>query len=150
MHSRTLLLTLAIGLLSGSLFAQSNTNQSMSNQEIVKTFLNGFSDSSKIQESLALLAEDYQFTNPMVELKSKAEFIGLAQEIGAVLTGVEVLGTAENGEWVATMYIFKTAIPEVESNIASEWFRLENGLIQESRLIYDASAWRKIYAQMEK
>ena len=122
----------------------------MSNQAIVKQFLQGFNDPSQIQASLDLLADDYKFKNPMVELHSKAEFIALAQEIGKVLTGVNVIGTAESGDWVATFYEFKSSIPGVESNIASEWFRLEDGIIKESHLIYDASEWRKIYAQLKE
>ncbi len=122
----------------------------MKNKEIVKKFLNGFNNPAQIQESLDLLADDYKFRNPMVELNSKVEFIKLAQEIGAVITGIDVIHTSENGNWVATFYDFKSSIPGLESNIASEWFRLENGIIKESHLIYDASEWRKFYAQMKK
>ena len=86
----------------------------------------------------------------MVELNSKAEFITLAQEIGKVLTGVNLISTAENGDWVATYYEFKSSVPGLESNIASEWFRIEEGIIQESHLIYDASEWRKVYTQMNE
>ena len=130
-------------------YAQQDSDRSMSNQEIVTTFLNGFNDPSQIHVSLSLLADDYQFTNPMVSLQSKAEFIALAKEISAVLTGVNLISTAENGDWVGAFYEFTSSVTGVESNIASEWFRLENGLIKESRLIYDASEWRKIYEQME-
>lgn len=142
------LILLSIGLFSNSIYSQQSSSSAMSNQAIVKQFLQGFNDPTQIQASLDLLADDYKFKNPMVELNSKVEFIALAQEISAVLTGVNVIGTAENGDWVATFYEFKSNIPGVESNIASEWFRLEDGEIKESHLIYDASEWRKIYAQM--
>ncbi len=141
---------MVIGLFSTGIYAQQNQGKNMTNQEIVIKFLSGFNDPSKIQESLALLAEDYKFKNPMVELNSKVEFIALAQEIGSVLTGLNILSTAQNGEWVATFYEFKSSIPGLESNMASEWFRVEDGMIQESRLIYDASKWRKIYEEMNK
>ena len=130
---------------------QSNAQKKkMKNREIVTQFLEGFNDPTKIQQSMDLLADDYSFTNPMVSLNSKAEFIGLAQQIGAVLTGVNIIEVAENGEWVAAYYEFTSNIPGVESNLATEWFRVEKGLIRESRLIYDASEWRKVYAQMEQ
>lgn len=119
--------------------------RSMTNQEIVIKFLNGFNNPEQIQESLALLADDYKFKNPMVELNSKAEFIALAKEISEALTGVKLISSAEKGDWVATYYEFKSSIPGLESNTASEWFRLEKGVIQESILIYDASKWRKVY-----
>lgn len=141
---------MVFNLFAFSLYSQTNEATNMSHQAIVKSFLEGFNDLSKIQASLDLLADDYKFKNPMVELNSKAEFIALAQEIGAVLTGVDLIRIAQDGDWVATTYEFKSSIPGVESNIASEWFRLEDGLIKASYLIYDASNWRKVYEQMKK
>lgn len=130
--------------------AQQIKNTTMTNQEIVTTFLDGFNDPTQIQKSLDLLADDYKFKNPMVELNSKAEFIQLAQEIGAVITGINIIKISENGNWVATFYDFESSITGLESNIASEWFRVEDGIIKESHLIYDTSEWRKFYEQMKK
>ncbi len=141
---------ITIGMFSNDTFSQQNQGSNMSNQKVVKTFLNGFNDPSKITASLDLLADNYKFKNPMVELNSKTEFIALAKEIGSVITGINIISTAENGNWVAAYYEFKSSIPGVESNLATEWFRIENGKIKESHLIYDASEWRKIYAKMEK
>jgi predicted SnoaL-like aldol condensation-catalyzing enzyme len=138
------------GILLVTVSSYAQKNQVMTNQEIVKTFLNGFNSPTKIQESLALLADDYKFKNPMVALNSKAEFIALAQEMGKVLTGVNVIYIADNVDWVAAFYEFKSSISGLESNIGTEWFRIENGKIKESHLIYDASEWRKVYAQMKK
>ena len=136
--------------ISGNSYSQSKTHTNMTNKETVLTFMNGFKDSSKIGESLDLLAEDYKFTNPMVALNSKTEFIALAEGISEVLTGLEILNIAESGDWVVVKYIFKSAIPGVESNLATEWFHIKNGKIIASELIYDASEWRKVYAAMEK
>jgi len=83
----------------------------------------------------------------LIKLNSKAEFIPLAHQIAQVLTGVNVLNVAGHGNWVAVLYEFTSEIPGVESNIATEWFRIEGGLIVESQLIYDASEWRKVYEQ---
>ena len=133
MKSLQWILLLAIGIYSNTIYSQQNLSKEMTNQEIVLKFLEGFNNPAQIQTSLALLADDYHFKNPMIELHSKAEFIALAQEIGAVLTGVNVISAAENGDWVATFYEFKSSIPGLESNTASEWFRLEDGMIKESR-----------------
>jgi len=122
----------------------------MTNKEIVKKFLNGFNNPAKIQESLDLLVDDYKFKNPMVELNSKVEFIKLAQEIGAVITGIDIINIADNGNWIATFYNFKSSVAGLEKNIASEWFRIENGMIKESHLIYDTSEWREFYEKMKK
>ncbi len=122
----------------------------MTNQEIVEKFLNGFNDPTKIGESLALLAEEYKFKNPMVQLNSKAKFIALAQEMGKVLTAVNIIQISGNDNWVAAFYEFKSSIPGLESNLGTEWFRIKDGIIEESILIYDASEWRKVYELMEK
>ncbi len=140
----------AFAMLVTEIHAQQNNHYTMTNQEIVQQFLEGFNDPTKIQASLDLLAEDYRFSNPMVQLDSKAAFIQLAQEIAGVLTGLEIHHIAQAGDWVAASYTFKSALPGLENNEASEWFRLKNGTIQESRLIYDATNWRKVYEQMEK
>jgi predicted SnoaL-like aldol condensation-catalyzing enzyme len=140
---------IGITIFSINTYAQQKERNNMTNQEIVTTFLNGFNDSTQIQKSLDLLADDYKFKNPMVELNSKVEFIKLAQEIGAVITGINIINISENGNWVATLYEFKSSTPGLESNIASEWFKVEDGIIKESHLIYDTSEWRKFYEQMK-
>ena len=144
-----LILLLAGGLFTNAIFAQQNP-PTMTNPAIVETFLEGFNDPTKIGKSLSLLADDYHFKNPMVELDSKEAFIALAHEIGQVLTGVEIIRMAGDGEWVAVSYIFKSELPGLERNAATEWFRVVDGQIKASHLIYDASEWRKVYAQMEK
>ena len=148
MKQLTWAMILMAALLSGSYVNAQKANGK--NEKIVVKFLEGFNNPEKIQESMNLLADDYKFKNPMVELNSKSEFIELARQIGAVLTGVNLIEVAANGKWVAAYYEFTSDIPGVESNMATEWFRVENGLIRESQLIYDASEWRKVYAQMEE
>ena len=145
-----LMFLLAFGAFSTGISAQQDHSGNETNLETVQKFLSGFNDPAKIKASLDLLADDYKFKNPMVELNSKAEFIVLAQEIGAVLTGLEIRGLAENGDWVAAYYDFKSSLPGLETNAATEWFRLKDGLIVESHLIYDASNWRKVYEDLEK
>ena len=102
MNGMKIALLTVFGLFSGYLYSQQN-HDTMDNQTIVETFLHGFNDPTKIPGSLALLADNYKFSNPMVDLRSKAEFIGLAQEIGKVVTGVELISIAENGSWVGTL-----------------------------------------------
>ena len=99
-----------MGLLSSSIYSQEN-QVNMTNQEVVAQFLEGFNDPTKIQASLALLADDYRFQNPMVQLNSKVEFIALAQEMGKVLTGVEIIRSAADGEWVSVSYELQVCHP---------------------------------------
>ena len=131
-------------------YSQTTKKSNMTNKETVLTFLNGFNNPAKMSQSLDLLAEDYKFSDPLVSLHSKKEFIELAEEMGKVLTGLEVLNVGDNTDWVTVMYNFKSAIPGAETNMATEWFRLEDGKIVESTLIYDATVWRKVSAAMEE
>lgn len=139
----------AITLFSGNVIAQKNQDV-MTKDVIVTTFLRGFDDPSKIMGSFALLADDYHFTSPTDENNSKAEFIQSAKELGKVLTGLEIKKMAVNGDWVVVNYVFKSSIKGLETSTGNEWFRVENGKIQESHLIYDASEWRKVFENMKK
>ncbi|MEM7552109.1 MAG: nuclear transport factor 2 family protein [Bacteroidota bacterium] len=130
--------------------AQQIKSTTMTNREIVTKFLNGFNNPEQIQESLALLSDDYSFKNPMVELNSKEEFMVLAKQISAIITEIEIINIAENGNWIAVFYDFGSSVEGLESNVGTEWFRVEGGLIKESNLIYDTVEWRKFYAQMKE
>ncbi len=121
----------------------------MTKEAIVTQFLSGFNDPSKIAESFALLTDDYHFTDPMENINSKVEFINLSKELASVLTGIEIKRLAVNGNWVAVNYIFNSSIKGLEVNTGNEWFRVEDGKIQESHLIYDASEWRKVLENMK-
>lgn len=149
MKKVALVFFMAMGLVSSCIYSQQKQHI-MTNQEIVEKFLSGFNDPAKIGESLALLAEDYKFRNPIVQLKSKAEFIALAQEMGKVLTAVNIIRSSENGDWVAVFYEFNSSIQGLERNFGTEWFKIKDGIIKESHLIYDATEWRKFYAQMKE
>ncbi len=119
----------------------------MISTEMVKTFLEGFNDPTKMKASFDLLADDYHFTNPIMETHSKAEFIQLAKKIGGVIEGIQIIATAESRDWVATFYEIQTKVSGLEKTDGSEWFRIVDGKITESYLVYDATAWRTLYAQ---
>ncbi|MEL6254867.1 MAG: nuclear transport factor 2 family protein [Bacteroidota bacterium] len=123
----------------------------LSNVQIVEKFFEGMNDPSKIQASLDLLTDDYAFKNPLVQLKSKGEFIALAGEIGKAVTGVKLKYIAENDQnEVVVLYEFTSSLPGMESNFATEWFWLKDSKIIASHMIYDTTEWRKVYTQMEK
>ena len=121
----------------------------LNNQEVIELFLDGFNNPENFQVSMDLLADDYTFRNPLIQTNSKDEFIALAQEMGKILTGVEIQYMAQSGDWVAVWYEFSSVIQVLEKNQGTEWFKVENGIIQESFLIYDATQWRNVYSQMK-
>lgn len=121
----------------------------MTQESIVSTFLNGFNHPSTIEDSLTLLDDNYHFTDPTVTINSKLEFIDVTQELAKVLTGVEVKIIAVTGDWVAVHYEFYSSIDGVEVNKANEWFRVEQGKIKESHLLYDATKWRIIFESLK-
>jgi len=124
-------------------------SKTMTKESIVTTFLKGFDDQTKIGESLNLLADDYHFTSPTDENNSKVEFIEAATEVAKILTGLDINHMAVSGNWVVVNYTFKSSIKGLENTKGNEWFRVEDGKIQESHLIYDASEWRKIFTKVE-
>lgn len=142
-------LLIAVIMFSANGIAQQNPT-TMTKEVIVTTFLRGFDQPSKILESFALLADNYHFTSPTDENNSKSEFIESAKEVAKVLTGVEIKKVAVSGNWVAVNYVFKSSIKGLENTSGTEWFRVENGKIQESHLNYDASEWRKFFENMKE
>lgn len=142
---------LLIGIAFVALHVNAQTkSKTMTKERIVTTFLHGFDNPTKIGESLNLLADDYHFTSPTDENNSKVEFIEAATEVAKILTGLDINHMAVSGNWVVVNYTFKSSIKGLENTKGNEWFRVENGKIQESHLIYDASEWRKIFANTEK
>ena len=142
---------LLVGITMFSISVNAQKNQTTMTKEVIVTkFLNGFNDPSKIAESFALLADDYHFTSPTGNENSKTEFIESIKELANVLTGVEIEKIAVSGNWVSVNYVFTASINGLEETAGNEWFRIENGKIQESHLIYDASEWKKVFENMKK
>ena len=142
---------LIIGMILVSINAHAQKSKtSMTKEVIVTTFLRGFDEPSKISESLDLLANNYHFTSPTDQNNSKAEFIEATKELAQILTGLKINKIAVSGDWVVVNYTFKSSIKGLESSVGNEWFRIENGQIQESHLVYDASEWRKFFDTLRK
>ena len=142
---------LIIGMILVSINAHAQKSKtSMTKEVIVTTFLRGFDEPSKISESLDLLANNYHFTSPTDQNNSKAEFIEATKELAQILTGLKINKIAVSGDWVVVNYTFKSSIKGLESSVGNEWFRVKNGQIQESHLIYDASEWRKFFATLRE
>ena len=142
---------LIIGMILVSINAHAQKSEtSMTKEVIVTTFLRGFDEPSKISESLDLLSNNYHFTSPTDENNSKAEFIEAAKELAQILTGLKINKIAVSGDWVVANYTFKSSIKGLENSVGNEWFRVKNGKIQESHLVYDASEWRKFFATLRE
>jgi predicted SnoaL-like aldol condensation-catalyzing enzyme len=142
-------LIIGITIFSMNGYAQQKQS-SMTKEVIVTKFLNGFNHPSKIVESFDLLTDDYHFTSPTGDANSKIEFIESVKELANVLTAVEVKKLAVSGNWVVVNYVFKSSVKGLEETIGNEWFRIENGKIQESHLVYDASEWKKVFESMRE
>jgi len=67
----------------------------------------------------------------------------MAKQIGAVISGIEIVNIDKNGNWITAFYDFKSLTQGLESNKGTESFRIEDGLIKELILIYGTSEWRK-------
>lgn len=121
----------------------------MTNKEIVTKFLEGFNDPNQLDGALTLLAKDYCFNGPMSNASNREEFTIIAKQLSALLKGLKVLRIMEDGDWVSVGYEFYTDLPDLERTHGSEWFMLENELIKESHLVYDATGFNKLYEQTD-
>lgn len=141
--------TLMVGIILFSIRTNAQQKENTMTKEVIVTkFLNGFNDPSKIKESLNLLCDEYRFTSPTESSNSKTEFVKQVQVLAKVLTGIEIKKIAVSGNWVCVNYVFTSSVKGLEATSGNEWFRIENGKIQESHLIYDATKWKKILDKM--
>ncbi|MGL4768115.1 MAG: nuclear transport factor 2 family protein [Formosimonas sp.] len=115
------------------------------NQDIVIEYLTAFGNKD-FATVRSLLADNFTFEGPLMQASSADEFVGMMQGFKDTLDGIDLYGTAQDGDWVGSYYIFKTFIPTVERTVTSEWFKLENGKIVASYLVFDATKWQPIMA----
>ncbi len=119
----------------------------MTNTAIVKQYLEAFGNKD-METARKLVADSFKFNGPMQQHESANAFFEAMEGFVPMVAGIDLVGTAENGEWVGTYYNFRATVPGLENTTTSEWFRVADGKIQESHLVFDASNWRKMMENM--
>ena len=121
----------------------------MTNKEIAEAYLNAFNTKDHATMR-SLVHDDFSFHGPLMQHDSADSFFAAMQGMGDMFAGLQLHGTAQDGDWVGSYYIFKSTVPGLEETHTSEWFNIIDGKIKTSYVVYDATKWREVMAQMEQ
>lgn len=111
------------------------------NTEIVKCFAKAVLDKD-VDAIKEIVAENYRFKGPMMEMKSREEMISFVQNLPIQAKEIES-DYIEQGNRVVKIFKFDFTVPPIGTQEMCEIFTLENDKIVSVKLFYDASKFPK-------
>ena len=93
------------------------------------------------------LAEDFRFSGPVASFVSAEAFRAMAREAGQAVTSFVVRRQFVDGDTVCSIVDWEMAIPGVGPMTAAEVLEVQDGIIVQGELIYDAEELRRAMAQ---
>jgi len=112
----------------------------MKDDRMIANYLLGYNHEETMEESFGLLDDSYEFRSPEVCLGSKRDFKRWMSVASKLLYRLELLEVVQGEGMTVALYMVMFEIPLYKSMLVTEWFRLDNGKILSSRLLYDRSA----------
>jgi ketosteroid isomerase-like protein len=112
----------------------------LSNADIFRTYLERFT-SGDMEGAAELLAEEFAFTGPILQAKSKAEFLAGSAGAAAMARGCTIHHQWVDGDDVCSVYDFEIETPAGPGAIPmAEWSLIRGGKLMSSRLLFDTAA----------
>jgi ketosteroid isomerase-like protein len=112
----------------------------MSNSEIFRTYLERFAGGD-VAGAADLLAEDFEFSGPILQSSGKEKFLSGSATAAAVARGCEIHRQWVDGDAVCSIYDFRLETPVGAGSIPmAEWSVIRDGKLVSSRLIFDTAA----------
>lgn len=96
---------------------------------------------SDVDGFTTLLAPDITFESPMASLRGRHDVAAAMSDFAALVTGIEILASAADGDDVLVLYDMHTR--PYGTIRAAECYRFRDGLIAEDRLVFDSSPMRR-------
>ena len=93
------------------------------------------------------LAADFRFTGPVASFESAEGYRAMAAQAGASVTRFAVRRQFVDGDTVCSIVDWEMAIPGVGPMTAAEVLEVQDGIIVQGELIYDAEELRRAMAQ---
>ena len=116
----------------------------MSNLGIVNQYLEAFY-AGDFDGAGALVAEDFQFKGPFIEVVGRAKYFLAAERLKPIMRGHVMLKQWEDGADICSLYEVNLQTPATSGKIyMSEWNRVLNEKLAVARLIFDTGAFRKL------
>ncbi len=120
----------------------------MSNTDIVKRFAQAFFDKD-IDTVKELVAENYSFKGPMMEMNSREELIAFIENLPFEVTEINS-SYIEQGNQVVKICRDDFTVPPIGTQDMCEVFTFENGKIVKAQLFYDTAPFPKPENQSEQ
>lgn len=120
----------------------------MSNTDIAKCFGKAFFEKD-IETVKELVAENYSFKGPMMEMNSREELIGFIENLPFELTEISS-SYIEQGNQVVKICRDDFTVPPIGPQDMCEVLTFENGKIVKAQLFYDTAPFPKPDEQSER
>lgn len=94
-------------------------------------------------EARALLAEDFSFSGPFVQVRGRDPFLDSAAGLKPILHGHRLLRQWADGDEICSWYDVDLQTPVKSGAVTmSEWHTVREGKLASGRVVFDAAAFR--------
>lgn len=110
--------------------------------EVAGAFLTAFY-TADFDAARALLAEDFSFHGPFVQVRGREAFLDSAAGLKPIVRGHRLLRQWADGDQVCSWYDLDLATPVKSGSVTmSEWHAVREGKLVSGRVMFDAAAFR--------
>lgn len=94
-------------------------------------------------QARALLAEDFSFSGPFVQVRGRDPFLDSAAGLKPILRGHRLLRQWADGDEICSWYDVDLQTPVTSGAVTmSEWHTVREGKLTSGRVVFDAAAFR--------
>ncbi len=112
--------------------------------QVFDDYLSAFT-SGDMDTARSLIADDFSFAGPMLQVTGKEEFFAGASQLLPIMRGYRMLRQWEDGDEVCSIYEFKVETPAAAGAIVmTEWCKVREGQLASSRLVFDTAAFNEL------
>ena len=112
--------------------------------QVFDDYLSAFT-SGDMEAAQSLIADDFSFAGPMLQVTGKEEFFAGASQLLPIMRGYRMLRQWEDGDEVCSIYEFKIETPAAAGAIVmTEWCKVREERLASSRLVFDTAAFNKL------
>jgi hypothetical protein len=120
-------------------------------QEQTRRTVRGYHEArfrGEVSAAAAHLGEPFRFQSPMLTSDDRTGHLATLPGFVSIVTGVELISELYGDAEATLVYDVHTATP-VGTQRTAEHFRLDGGKIVSIMLLFDASPWQPMRAQVE-
>ena len=110
--------------------------------EVASAFLTAFY-TADFEAARALLAEDFSFSGPFVQVRGRDPFLDRAAGLKPIVRGHRLLLQWADSDEICSWYDLNLQTPVKSGSVTmSEWHTIREGRLASGRVVFDAAAFR--------